>query len=228
MELPKKKYDVIVIDPPWQVKKLTRKARYNQVNMDYKMMSLEEIEKMPIDSIAKDNSWLFLWTTQKFLFDSKKILEKWGFEYFLLMTWKKTYGISEGMPLFGFRWNSEFILVGRKGKKDVWIKGKPLIKTCFEGVNKKHSQKPTEFYEMIRVLDGEKIDIFARQRHEGFDAWGDEVDDEKQITLNNERHGANFCPTGGLIAINKEVSNETSPNFPPQEIKQSEENFCFL
>lgn len=36
----------------------------------------------------------------------------------------------------------------------------------------------------------------------------------------------NGNPTGSLIAINKEVSNETSPNFPPQKIKQSEENFC--
>jgi len=36
----------------------------------------------------------------------------------------------------------------------------------------------------------------------------------------------NFATQKDLIAINKEVSDETSPNFPPQEIKQSEENFC--
>ena len=112
-----KKYQIIVIDPPWQVKKIQNKQRPNQVEMDYPMMSIEDIQKLPISSIADENSWCFLWTTQKYLWNSKEILEGWGFNHKLTMVWEKTYGRSAGMALYGFRWNAEFILVGTKGKK---------------------------------------------------------------------------------------------------------------
>ena len=102
-----KKYGLIVVDPPWPVKKLTHKARPKQVMMDYKTMNIEQIKSLPINSIADDDCWLFLWTTQKFLFESKDILERWGFKYLVTGVWEKTYGKSAGMPLFGFRWNTE-------------------------------------------------------------------------------------------------------------------------
>ena len=172
---PKEKYDIIVVDPPWPIKKLTHKARPNQTKMDYETMSLKDITDLPIQTLTTGNSWCFLWTTQKFLFGSKTILEKWGFHYLLCMTWKKVAGRSEGMPLFGFRWNSEFILVGNQSKILLWVKGKPLIKTCFEGINIRHSQKPSEFYEAITLLGKTRIDIFARNPRKGWDVWGNEI-----------------------------------------------------
>ena len=175
-KLPNKKYNVIVIDPPWDIKKLTHKARPNQVKMDYPTMSLEEIKKLDIDSIAEDDCWCFLWTTQKFLFKSKDILESWGFNYLLTMVWEKTYGRSSGMPLFGFRWNGEFILVGYRNKPALWIKGKPLIPVVFSAENIRHSQKPDKFYNMVKQLGDKRIDIFARDRKEGWDSWGDEIE----------------------------------------------------
>ena len=117
-----KKYQIIVVDPPWKVKKIKNKQRPNQVEMDYEMMSLDEIKNFKIDSISDDDSWCFLWTTQKYLWDSKAILENWGFKHKLTMVWEKTYGRSAGMPLYGFRWNAEFILVGTRGKKDMFPK----------------------------------------------------------------------------------------------------------
>ena len=53
LDLPDKKYDVIVVDPPWNIKKLTRKKRPNQINMDYKTMSLETIRELNIQKLAK-------------------------------------------------------------------------------------------------------------------------------------------------------------------------------
>lgn len=49
-----KKYQIIVIDPPWQVKKIQNKQRPNQVEMDYPMMSIAEIKALPIDNIADE------------------------------------------------------------------------------------------------------------------------------------------------------------------------------
>lgn len=174
-ELPNKKYDIIVVDPPWPIKKITTKQRPNQVKMDYNLMTMAEIAGLPISTISKDKSYCFLWTTQKHLFESKDILEGWGFHHLLTMGWIKEYGRSNGMPLFGFRWNLEFILVGVRGKIDVLPKQK-LILTGFNATNEGHSIKPDKFYEMIEHLGCDKIDIFARKQREGWDVWGDEVD----------------------------------------------------
>ena len=46
-----KKYQVIVIDPPWKVKKIKNKQRPNQIEMDYPMMSIDEIKELQIEKI---------------------------------------------------------------------------------------------------------------------------------------------------------------------------------
>ncbi len=171
---PDKKYEIIVVDPPWPVKKLTHKARPNQTTMDYSVMSVDEIKQLPIGSLADDSCWCFLWTTQKFLFESKTILEEWGFKLLLTMVWEKTYGKSAGMPLFGFRWNGEFILVGYKQKPTLWPKRK-LIPAVFQAENIRHSQKPNRFYELLEPLAETRIDVFARRRRQGWDVWGNEI-----------------------------------------------------
>ncbi|GAF78269.1 unnamed protein product, partial [marine sediment metagenome] len=50
-----KGYDIIVVDPPWPIKKLTHKARPNQVSMDYKTMSIDEISNLPVGDLANNS-----------------------------------------------------------------------------------------------------------------------------------------------------------------------------
>jgi len=57
---PIKKYDIIVIDPPYNLSKMKRKVRNNQKGFDYKTLSLEDIMKLPIEQISHKNSWCFL------------------------------------------------------------------------------------------------------------------------------------------------------------------------
>ena len=90
------------------------------------------------------------------------------------MVWEKTYGRSAGMPLFGWRWNGEFILVGYKTKPTLWPKRK-LIPAVFSAENIKHSQKPDRFYSLVEPLGEARIDLFARKERDGWDVWGDEV-----------------------------------------------------
>lgn len=172
---PNKKYDVIVLDPPWPLKKITTKQRPNQVYMDYSLMSVEDISALPIQTIAGDKGYCFLWTIQKYLFEAKSILEGYGYNHLLTMGWVKEYGRSSGMALYGFRWNLEFILVGTKGKFPALPKQK-LIKAGFNAVNEGHSKKPDEFYDMIKHLGDKRIDLFARKPRDGWDVWGDEVE----------------------------------------------------
>lgn len=173
-----KKYRIIVVDPPWEIKKITHPDRPNQVDMDYPLMTINQIKSLKVGSIAEDRSLCFLWTTQKHLFESKSVLESWGFKHLLTMVWEKTFGRSAGMPLYGFRWNAEFILVGYKGKLDLWVKGKPLIPAVFQAENIRHSQKPDRFYELIQSLGEPRIDLFARHKRDGWDCWGNEVESD--------------------------------------------------
>ena len=167
---PNKKYQIIVADPPWQIEKIKKRVRPNQVEMDYSMMTFQEIKALPVWEIADDVCTLFLWTIDKYLFDSKEVVESWGFKYHLTMAWDKT----NGLAMFGFNRQTEFILVGFKGKHDAYPK-RQTIRTSFTAKSKRHSEKPDLFYDMLNVLDGKRIDLFARKRRFGWDAWGNEV-----------------------------------------------------
>ena len=174
---PTKQYDLIVIDPPWKYpkKSITMLNVINKV-WPYKTISVEEIASLPIKSICHDKTIIFLWTTQKYLFECKDIIEEWGFEYVLCMTWEKTYGKSNGVPMKGFKFNSEFIVVGSVHKiNPISKKGIKLIPCSVEAPNLGHSIKPQEFYTMIESLGESRIDLFARKEREGWDVWGDQV-----------------------------------------------------
>jgi len=171
---PNKKYQIIVVDPPWPIQKIRKRVRPNQIDMDYPMMSLKEISELPINKIADEKCILFLWTIDKYLFNSKEILEGWGFKYHLTIAWDKT----NGLAMYGFNRQTEFILVGLKGKHEAYPKRK-TIRTSFTAKSPYHSSKPDKFYAMLDVLDGSRIDIFARKGRDTlfgkkWDIWGNE------------------------------------------------------
>ncbi len=166
------KYKTIVIDPAWEVKKILRKVRPNQKeNLDYKTMSFEEIKALPIGNIADENSVIFLWTTHKWLPKSFELLDAWGFKYQRTLTWDK----NNGMCLFGFHHRTEFVLFGYKGKIEMYPRRK-AIPTVFTGKSERHSAKPNEFYELIKPFGFPAVDIFARKQRDGWDVYGNEVD----------------------------------------------------
>ncbi len=173
---PNKKYAIIVIDPPWKISKIIKRVRPNQINMDYPMMSLDEIKALPIKSIAADVCTCFLWTIDKYLYETPAILKKWGFNYHITMAWDKT----NGLAMYGFNRKTEFIVVGLRGTHEAYP-CRPTIRTSFRAKSPYHSAKPDQFYEMLDVLEGERIDIFARKQRDNllikhkWDVWGNEI-----------------------------------------------------
>jgi hypothetical protein len=67
--MPSSRYDTVVIDPPWPMKKIERDVRPNQVEFDYPTMDYEQLRafRPTFQRIASDNCHVFMWTTQKFL-----------------------------------------------------------------------------------------------------------------------------------------------------------------
>lgn len=178
-----KKYDLIVIDPAWEVGKIQRKVRPNQKpQLDYITMPFDEIKALPIGEMADTNSVIFLWTIQKWLPKSFELLDAWGFKYQRTLTWDK----KNGMCLFGFHHRTEFVLFGYKGKIEMYPKRK-AIPTVFEGKSERHSAKPDEFYKLVQGLGKNRVDLFARREREGWDVFGNEVNN----SIDLERYRSN-------------------------------------
>jgi N6-adenosine-specific RNA methylase IME4 len=176
--VPAPKYDLIVIDPPWPITKITRNVRPQQTkHLDYQTMNFDWIETLPIASIAEDNAMIFLWTIQKYLPVSFRLLENWGFKYQRTLTWDK----GNGMCLFRFHHRTEFVLFGYKGKIAMYPRQK-AVPTMFSGKSERHSAKPDNFYTMIEHFGDKRIDVFARKEREGWSVFGNEV--PNSITLN--------------------------------------------
>lgn len=177
-----KKYQIIVVDPPWEIQKIRKRVRPNQVEMDYPMLSIDEIKSLKIPEIAADPSMIFVWTIDKYLYETKPIIECWGFKYHLTMAWDKT----NGLAMYGFNRQTEFVLVGLKGKHNAYPTRK-TIRTSFTAKSEYHSAKPDIFYEMLDVLDGNRIDIFARKARKNlliknnWDVWGNEVESDIEL-----------------------------------------------
>ena len=163
------KYDVIVIDPPWPIQKIEYDVRPNQVVLDYPTMTEDELAAMKMP--AADDCHLWLWTTHKYLPMALRLLEVWGFKYTCTFVWHKDNGIQPiGLP----KYNCEFALYARRGNPK-FIDAKAFF-LCFHGESGAHSEKPKEFYDLVRrVTAGVRIDIFNRREIDGFDRWGNEA-----------------------------------------------------
>ena len=176
-----KKYQIILADPPWQYNdKMKMEGIHGMIRgaeSFYKTMSISEIKSLPISQIADKNCILFIWVTMPLLQEGLDVIKAWGFEYKTCgFTWiKKTKNnkIHCGMGHYT-RGNAELCLIGIKGKTN--IKSHSVYQVV-ESPIKKHSQKPEIIRRKIVELcdDLPRIELFARQKTEGWDVWGNEV-----------------------------------------------------
>ncbi len=161
-------YSTLVVDPPWPIQKIVKRVRPNQRRMDYSMMSLDEIAALPVGELAADVSTVFCWTIDKYLYDTPRIVEAWGFKYHLTMAWDKT----NGMAMFGFNRQTEFVVVGFRGRHDAYPQG-AVMRSSFTAPSSSHSVKPDLFFDMVEARwPGPYCELFARAPRLGWDHWG--------------------------------------------------------
>lgn len=176
---PNRKYSIIYADPPWQYKENGAGNRTLTASCGYDLMPIDEICALPVQDIADDNCILFLWVTFPRLLEGLKTMAAWGFKYHSLgFNWIKLNKKSP-TPFWGMgyytRQNPEICLIATKGKKF-----KPLVRNIHSVVmtpREGHSKKPDVVRENIVKIVGDlpRIELFARQKVEGWDCWSNEV-----------------------------------------------------
>lgn len=184
---PDKKYSVIYADPPWAYRQCgtTEKSR-GSAKKHYQTMTTDDICALPIPSICSpDGAACFMWATFPNIGEAIRVMEAWGFTYkTAAFVWvkknKKNGGNFWGMGAYT-RANAEVCLLGvtpnfKAGERVVSHGVHQIIEAPFEG----HSKKPDETRIRITDLLGDtpRIELFARQRADGWDAWGNEVPEE--------------------------------------------------
>ena len=182
MDFPQKKYSIIYADPPWTFKTYSSKGKERGVEKHYHCMTKEDIQALPVNRIAAEDCVLFLWVTWPCIQEGLELIEKWGFQYkTCAFNWVKRNRKSDGWFWgLGF-WTlsiSDVCLLATKGHpKRI---SKSVHQVCDARV-RAHSQKPDEIRDKIVALVGDlpRIELFAREKADGWDAWGDEVDEKE-------------------------------------------------
>ena len=182
---PDKKYNIIYADPPWHY---GSKSRVNNstgrksvpLSEHYETMSLQEIKELPVKNITENDAVCFMWVTDSHLDEALEVYTAWGFKYkTIAFNWIKT--TSKGNYCKNVApWtmkSSEICLLGVKGAMSKY-KQANNIESLVIAERTKHSKKPQEVKNRIELLFGgdlPKIELFARQETDGWDAWGNEV-----------------------------------------------------
>jgi len=164
--IPDGQFNVVYGDPPWNY--------YNKTNYSpdqhYLVLSTKAICSLNVPSA--NDAVLFLWVTNPFLVDGLQVMRAWGFQYKTNMVWVKD------RPTTGFyvMGQHELLLIGVKGRI-----GTPLAKnrprSVLNASKTKHSEKPHAVYDLIEKMypNAQYLELFARNKREGWTAWGNEI-----------------------------------------------------
>ena len=178
ISLPNKKYGVIYADPPWSFKTYSDKGKDRSPEKHYPVLNLGDIISLPVSRIAKDNAVLLMWVVDPLLDQEFKVIDAWGFTYKTVgFTWaktnKNTMGFFTGLG-YWTRGNPEMCLLATKGKPKRFSKA---VKQLVISERREHSRKPDRIRNDIVELCGDvsRIELFARQKVEGWDSYGNEI-----------------------------------------------------
>jgi len=167
------KYALILADPPWRYENPPMGGSSRSIENHYPTMTLDEICAMDVESIAHENSILFLWATAPKLAECMTVIEAWGFTYRTNAIWiKEQLGMG-----YHFRNKHELLLVAKRGElAPPQPQNRP--ESVFESPRREHSEKPDVSYKMIHNMYPDlaktRIELFQREKRKGWPGWGNQ------------------------------------------------------
>lgn len=175
-------FSTVLADPPWRFANRTGKVAPEHRRLDrYSTMSLEAIKALPVRDVLAPKAHLYLWVPNALLPEAIEVMSAWGFRYVSNIVWAKRRrdGGPDGRGVgFYFRNVTELLLFGVRGSMRTLAPGRSQV-NMIETRKREHSRKPDEQYELIESCSpGAYLELFARQKREGWEAWGDESSDD--------------------------------------------------
>ena len=148
-------------------------------------MSIDELCALPVESLAAKDCLLFLWATFPMLPEALRLIKALGFSYkTVAFVWLKQnrksptwfYGLG-----YWTRGNAEICLLAKRAKPK---RHSAAVHQFIISPIEQHSKKPDVTRDKIVELAGDlpRVELFARQKCPGWDAWGNKV--ECDLTLN--------------------------------------------
>ncbi len=108
-----------------------------------------------------------------------ELLEKWGFNFYTMITWNKKTG---PCPFGPYQIITEQVLFAYKGSAKFKRDSLGKMQTLFTETSTAHSVKPASFYaEICKYFDGPRLDVFARQIRPGWGGWGNEYGKYEEV-----------------------------------------------
>ncbi len=174
-----KEYAAILADPPWRFLNRTGKIAPEHKRLSrYDTLSFEEIQQIPVQSVAAAKSHLYLWVPNALLPEGLAVMKAWGFNYKSNIVWHKVRkdGGPDGRGVgFYFRNTTELVLFGIRGSMRTLSPGRSQV-NIIRTQKQEHSRKPDALYELIeRCSPGPYLEIFARGNRKGWDVFGDQA-----------------------------------------------------
>ena len=190
-----KKYNIIYADPPWSYRVWSEDKKQAQgcAKRYYQTMSIEYICKMPVGDLCELNTKLFIWATMPCLPEALRVISAWGFEYkTVVFAWIKTNKRQDQKQInfLPIDFIDRFYGIGHWTASNIELclgalcpngalnrQDKSISQIVLAPITK-HSEKPKEVRQKIVRLCGDlpRIELFARQKTEGWDALGFDID----------------------------------------------------
>ena len=185
-------YRVLYVDPPWPERgggKIKRGA-----DKHYPLMKVSDIVAMFVTfgQWAAPDAHLYAWATNNYLPAAFKSIAAAGFRYITIVTWVKD---RPGLGQY-YRGRTEHCLFavrgrlayrtradGKRAQGRTVLYDAPDLPDAFEAPvptargKRIHSRKPEAMRRFIEDVSGmgANLEVFARIRVDGWDAWGNEV-----------------------------------------------------
>lgn len=170
-------YQVVYADPPWDYAGRLQQDGKGAVKSaidHYNTMTLAQLKELKVAEKCEKDAILFLWTSSPHLPQAIDLMAAWGFDYkTVAFVWEK----QKTNPGYYTLSQCELCLVGKRGKIPT-PRGSRKERQFLSAMRGRHSEKPVEVRSRIEKMFPtlKKLELFARQRVEGWDAHGNEIE----------------------------------------------------
>ena len=174
-------FATLLADPPWRFQNRTGKMAPEHRRLSrYGTLTLDEIEALPVRTLAAEPAHLYLWCPNALLPDGLRVMAAWGFAYKSNLIWHKVRkdGGSDGRGVgFYFRNVTEILLFGVRGKNARTLAPGRRQVNVIAAQKREHSRKPDEQYALIEACSpGPFLELFARGVRPGWETWGNQAE----------------------------------------------------